>query len=215
MAYAAATLILGAGLLVGWVLDKAGSRSIGLEALWPLAVAAGQPGVAVVGKITAVSKCCWADPRAAAVVGDEVPLGRQYVLKSGQMEVTSSTGVRLTLKGPVVYRVVFESAGFLGYGELMVDAEKRRGTIPFVIVTPSAILSEYHQPCQFSVGVDKAGRMHSFCFRGSLATRLAGIGRAICEIPRFDASKNLEDRTAAGDKPAQLREEKKGRSPNS
>lgn len=185
------------------------------EGLRPPAVADGQRGAAVVGKITGLSKCCWADPRAAAVVGDEVPLGRQYALKSGQMEITYLAGTRITLSGPAVYQTAFENVGFLGYGELMVDAEKRRGTIPFMIVTPSVIVSEYHQPCQFSVSVDKEGRMRAFPIRGDFATRLIGIGRAICEIPRFDLPKLPQQGTVVVGKPAQQDQKKQGRSPNS
>ena len=214
LAYAAATLILGAGLLVGWVWDRTGSRSIAREGL-PPAVADGRPQAAVIGKITGLSNCCWTDPRAAAVVGDDVPLGRQYALKSGQLEITCSAGTRLTLKGPAVYLAVSEYFGSLGYGELMVDAQKRRGTIPFAIVTPSAVLSEYHGPCQFSVSVDREGRMRAFPLHGDFVTRLTGIGRAICEIPRFDAPKPLEETTAAGDMPAQQNQTKQRHIPNS
>jgi hypothetical protein len=215
LAYAAATLILGAGLLVGWVWDRTGSRSIAREGL-PPAVADGRPQAAVIGKITGLSNCCWTDPHAAAVVGDDVPKGREYRLKSGQLEITCSAGTRLTLKGPAVYLAVSEYFGSLGYGELMVDAENRRGTTPFFIVARSVILRASDDHSQFAVTVDARGHMSAYCLQGHVAMNPA-IGTVIRQVPRFDLPKLLEQGTVAGDKSARQGEEKekKGRFPNS
>ena len=53
----------------------------------------------IVGKITAMRDCRWitADP---VRVGDAVPDGRVFVMASGLLEISYSSGARVTLEGP-------------------------------------------------------------------------------------------------------------------
>ena len=54
----------------------------------------------LVGRITGMVDCRWADPTTKASDRDGVPLGRKYALASGFMEITYDTGAKVILQGP-------------------------------------------------------------------------------------------------------------------
>ena len=49
--------------------------------------------------------CRWADTKTAAAVDADVPLGQEYALASGLIEITYRTGARVILPGTCTYNV--------------------------------------------------------------------------------------------------------------
>ncbi len=84
-----------------------------------------QPEMPLVGRITGVADCQWANAAAAACERDGVHLGREYVLVSGFLEITYDSGTKLILQGPATYQVESRSGGFLSLGKLTARVEKR------------------------------------------------------------------------------------------
>ena len=65
---------------------------------------AAEATVPLVGRITGMVDCQWADPATEACERDSVPLGRKYALASGFMEITYDTGAKVILQGPALMR---------------------------------------------------------------------------------------------------------------
>ncbi len=82
------------------------------------------PTLKVVGKITGMVDCKWADPNTETFNGANVLLGRKYVLASGLMEITYDTGAKVILQGPVAYEVE-ANGGYLSLGKLTGKLEKK------------------------------------------------------------------------------------------
>ncbi len=82
------------------------------------------PTLKVVGKITGMDDCKWADPNTETFNGANVLLGRKYALASGLMEITYDTGAKVILQGPVTYEVE-SNGGYLAVGKLTGKLEKR------------------------------------------------------------------------------------------
>ena len=64
-----------------------------------------EPKMELVGRITGMVDCKWADESTVAFNGAHVPLGRKYALASGLMEITYDTRAKVILQGPVTYEV--------------------------------------------------------------------------------------------------------------
>ncbi len=127
--YGMATLILGIGLLIGWAwrisylpfenrefaarTDNGGQTSSATD----------EAGPSIVGRVTGMVDCRWADPQIFSRAG--VPLGQKYALESGLLEITYDTGAKVILQGPCVYEVESASGGFLSLGKLTARVEKR------------------------------------------------------------------------------------------
>ena len=120
MAYSIAFVLLGLGLLAGY------RFALRDPAAPPSAVAnrtAPEPGETPVvppiqtGKITAMKDCQWADPASAA---KEMRAGK-FALASGIVELTYNSGVKVSLKGPVLYASNVRNGGFLYFGSLTMD----------------------------------------------------------------------------------------------
>ena len=79
----------------------------------------------MVGRITGMVDCRWADPATEAFDRDDVPLGRKYALASGFMEITYNSGAKVILQGPATYEVESASGGFLSLGKLTARVEKK------------------------------------------------------------------------------------------
>jgi len=82
------------------------------------------PTLKVVGKITGMVDCKWADPQTETVNGANVLFGRKYALASGLMEITYHTGAKVILQGPVTYEVE-SNGGYLSVGKLTGKLEKK------------------------------------------------------------------------------------------
>jgi len=78
-----------------------------------------------VGRVTGVADVKWSDQQTATVMGANVPLGRQYALASGLLEITYRTGAKVILEGPASYVVESEAGGYLSVGKLTARLEKR------------------------------------------------------------------------------------------
>jgi len=83
------------------------------------------PTMDVVGKITGMADCKWADRQTETFNGANVLFGRKYALASGAMEITYDTGAKVILQGPVVYEVDSRDGGFLSIGKLTAKLEKK------------------------------------------------------------------------------------------
>ncbi len=128
--YAAAVLIVGLGLLIGWAYQVSTPRSDGrggAEAKLQPAPTEVHPRseMVSVGRITDMVECHWADPKTEPIGYAHVPLGHKYALASGLMEITYETGAKVILQGPCVYEVDSRAGGYLSLGRLTAKVGKR------------------------------------------------------------------------------------------
>jgi hypothetical protein len=177
LAYLVATLIFGIGLLIGSVVYVSHPTQVARDSS-PSAVA---PKIEFVGRITGMVGCKWTG---IAVDSPQVPLGRRYDLASGLMEITYNTGAKVILQGPVKYEVDV-NGGYLAVGKLTGKLEKEvaggRGLVagkseisnpesrppnPFVIRTPSAIVTDLGT--EFGVEVNQDGESMTHVFAGKV-----------------------------------------------
>jgi hypothetical protein len=107
-----------------------------------------EPEVVFVGRVTDMVECQWADPKNRTVNYAFVPLGRNYALASGLMEITYDTGVRVILQGPCTYRVESHAGGYLSQGRLTVRVEKRgvRGERERITANRQSTISNHQSP---------------------------------------------------------------------
>ena len=84
-----------------------------------------EPQMELVGRITGMVDCKWADPSTEALPGSDISLGRKYSLASGLMEIAYDTGARVILQGPVTYEVESAAGGYLSVGKLTARLEKK------------------------------------------------------------------------------------------
>ena len=158
------------------------------------------PTMEIVGKITGMVDCKWADPNTAAFNGANVRLGRKYALASGLMEITYNTGAKVILQGPVTYSVE-NNGGYLAIGKLTGKLEtKAEGGRPgtaaqrwsaegsalstpsnpqspisnaFVIRTPTVTVTDLGT--EFGVEVRKDGQGHVRVFQGRVVIQTRGL----------------------------------------
>ena len=126
LAYLIATVIFGIGLLVGALVHV--SQPVQMARELPPATAdklASEPKIEVVGRITGMANCKWADSATEAINGAQVPCGRTFGLSSGLMEITYDTGAKVILQGPVTYEVESAEGGYLSLGRMTAKVEKK------------------------------------------------------------------------------------------
>ncbi len=128
--YAAAVIIVGVGLLIGWAYQVSIPRSDHRESAEAVARPAPadartQPETVFVGRVTDMVECRWADPKTATIDYAYVPLGRTYALASGLMEITYDTGGKVILEGPCVYEVESRAGGYFSFGRLTARVGER------------------------------------------------------------------------------------------
>jgi hypothetical protein len=123
--YTFALLVLAVGMLAAWRWTPPNGAVCDVTIAVPLGFAATGPGtvpgerqVPLIGRITRVNNCQWADPSTAGKVGDAVPLGRRFALTAGLLEITYNTGATVVLYGPVMYEAESVRGGFLALGRL-------------------------------------------------------------------------------------------------
>jgi hypothetical protein len=128
--YAAAVVIVGIGLLIGWAYqvsiprpDHRASAQVASQSK-PTDLR-GEPKLVFVGRVTDMVECQWADPKTGTAHYACVPLGRKFALASGLLEITYDSGAKVILQGPCTYRVESRAGGYLSQGRLTVRAQKR------------------------------------------------------------------------------------------
>jgi hypothetical protein len=131
--YAAAVVIVGIGLLIGWAYQVSTPHSDHRESVRvapqhkPADVGT-EPDMVFVGRVTDMVECQWADQTMGTVDYAYVPLHRKYALASGLMEITYDSGAKVILQGPCVYEVESGAGGYLSRGRLTARVEKRGET---------------------------------------------------------------------------------------
>ena len=140
--------------------------------------------IEIVGKITGMVDCKWADINTSTERGNSVLLGRKYTIASGLLEITYNTGAKVILQGPVTYEVE-SNGGYLAVGKLTGKLEKKEERVassnsqslipdPFVIRTPTAVVTDLGT--EFGVKVTKEGTTTSHVFRGSIRLQAVSGG---------------------------------------
>lgn len=206
--YLAATVLVGIGLLLGSLvqvsppvltarqsdrssLHRASGRSSGTE---------------FVGRITGLVACRFekgagvsrvqgsgVGKTAEPALGAFVPLGCEYLLASGLMEITYDGGAKVVLQGPCNYEVKSENSGFLSVGKLRARVEtkgegrgrKAEGSgglksalrllpSPFVVNTPTVTVTDLGT--EFGVEVAEDGECEVHVLEGVVEAQLLGSG---------------------------------------
>jgi hypothetical protein len=195
--YAVAAVTVAIGLLIGWAYQVSVSeQQIAAEVRGqptPTTVAP-TPGTVVVGQITGMFDCQFADSATVAMHAG-VPLGRRYALAAGLMEISYDSGARVILQGPCVYEVVSKTGGYLALGRVTATVEKsaegerrkaeaRASDKPspvfplpssvFSVRTPTAIITDLGT--EFGVEVDESGASQAHVFRGKVEIRVVDGG---------------------------------------
>jgi hypothetical protein len=130
--YGMSAVIVVIGLLIGWgwrVSYDQGQRTAGHAARRPHDLVGPATKAPVVGRITGVADCLWADETTRAADRDLVPLGRTYAIQSGFLEITYNTGARVILQGPATFEIESASSGFLSLGRLAARVESRESRV--------------------------------------------------------------------------------------
>ena len=209
VAYLVATVIFGIGVLIGSLVHVSLPAQVAKQSSVPSRVDA-EPKTELVGQITGMVNCQWADRATEASNCARVPLGRKYALASGLMEITYDTGAKVILQGPVTYEME-ANGGYLSVGKLTgkLDTERGgRGTgeesslhpssfilHPFVIRTPTAVVTDLGT--EFGVEVNKQGVTTSHVFRGSVrlvVDTCDGKTREVAQVLHENESARVENR---------------------
>ena len=189
LAYLVGTVIVAIGLLIGSLIPVSQPVQVAAHSALPSRLIP-EPEEELVGRITGMVDCKWADPSKAPVGYDFVSLGRQFKLKSGLMEITYATGAKLILQGPVTYEVESKDGGYLAVGKLTAcvgkkgsviggqqsEAGNRKPEIPhplFFVRTPIAVATDLGT--EFGVEVSKEGHTTTHVFRGSVQLQRTGV----------------------------------------
>jgi hypothetical protein len=126
--YGMSAAIVGIGLLIGWAWRISRDQQVadGKSARPPAATAvAAKAAAPFVGQITGIVDCRWADPRTKVSERDYVPLGSEYAILSGFIEITYDGGAKVILQGPATFEIDSARGGFLSLGKLTARVESR------------------------------------------------------------------------------------------
>jgi hypothetical protein len=180
--YLTAAVIVGVGMLIAGAWRLSESPQVVRHSSRPVteqrSLSLQMPDPTIVGRITGMVDCKWADTDTKAFNGAHVPLGRRYALVSGLMEITYDTGAKVILQGPVTYEVKSAAGGYLSVGKLAAKLAKRAegggrkadsplspfSTPLFSVWTPTAIVTDLGT--EFGVEVSQEGQTTSHVFRG-------------------------------------------------
>ncbi len=124
VSYMFAAVLLTAGAFAGFLAFGVGGREAArnVQSLPRPAPVSDAQQAPVVGYVTNVPGCRWADQGPAATLGSPVLLGRTFALASGALEITYNTGERITLRGPATFEARWFNGGFLSQGKLSAQA---------------------------------------------------------------------------------------------
>lgn len=186
--YLAAVVIVGIGLLIGWMCQvsiPSGSQDVARQS-GPSNVRR-ESEVVFVGRISGMTDCQWVDTKTEPFNGARVPLGRKYALAAGVMEITYDTGARVIIEGPCTYEAESTTGGYLSVGKLTARVEGKgqsgrgrpeKSETPgssgksqvaqssplFSVRTPTAIVTDLGT--EFGVECEKTGATRSTVFSG-------------------------------------------------
>lgn len=193
--YLVAALIVGVGLLIGWVYHVPNPRAAGpaLAKVAPPPAPGTLPSpraIVVVGRVTATADCRWVDPKMRVAPYSYVPLDAKYMLVSGLLEITYDSGAKVIVQGPCIYQVDSRVGGYLSQGRLTARVEKRGETAIvaanqqlatgdprsssrfFTVRTPTAKVVDLGT--QFCVEVDSAGVSMAHVCQGKVEVLAVG-----------------------------------------
>ena len=197
--YSLAVFIVGIGLLIGWACQMPLNQEVAVNGQRPSAslVPASERDAILVGRVTGMVDCQWADPKTGTVLHANVPLGRKYALASGLLKITYDTGARVILQGPCTYQVESRTGGYLSLGRLTVKAggrgesernptnqTTRNDASPlsptphplFSVRTPTAMVTDLGT--EFGVEVDKSGVSRAHVYEGKVELRAVDGGHS-------------------------------------
>ena len=160
-------LARGAGILAAWAWDAPQTQQVAylaerLSGPARRAVTA----MPVVGKITAMVNCRWADANNTVEVGADVNVRRMFVLESGMLEITYDSGEKVILQGPASFSADSGNGGLLLCGKLTVRKKKPTDRPLFSSIPRLPVIEQ--GDCQFGMDVDRAGRSHVYVLRGKV-----------------------------------------------
>ena len=204
-----ATVILAVMLLGAWLYKISIPEPPAVERSRSIATL-DTPLPAIVGHVTGMHECRWADADTETFLGAPVRLDSKYSLDAGLLEITYSTGARVILEGRCEYAVESRVGGYLGVGKLIARVEAKGGesgnrgvgesgsrenrsgdsTPPaplFAIRTPSAVVTDLGTKFGVIVGDD-----------GDTATHVIE-GRVELRVLDDDRPENQAIRIAAGE----------------
>ncbi len=184
-----ATVLTSLGLWAASMVYVSGPEKIAKDSPALPSKATVDPTLKVVGKITGMVDCKWADPQTETFYGANVLFGRKYALASGLMEITYHTGAKVILQGPVTYEVE-SNGGYLSVGKLTGKLEKKMAggqwsvasetnpkspiPNPFAIHTPTATVTDLGT--EFGVEVGQDGTTDTLVFHGTVKLQPFAVG---------------------------------------
>jgi hypothetical protein len=131
--YAAATVIVGIGILIAWMCHVSEPQSNRLNVAanrrlptvrQPSAPQDRDREVVSVARVTDMVECTWTDAKQAPSI-QRILLGDKFALASGLMEITYDTGAKVILQGPCSYTAESKTGGYLARGKLIARVEKK------------------------------------------------------------------------------------------
>ncbi len=167
-----ATVLTSLGLWAASMVYVSGPDEIARDSSSLPSKATFDPTLKVVGKITGMVDCKWADPKTETFNGANVLLGRKYALASGLMEITYDTGAKVILQGPVTYEIDSATGGYLSDGKLTARLQKDLVSYPqsrvskplFVVRTRTASVTDLGT--EFGVRVSDQDLTQVYVFAG-------------------------------------------------
>jgi hypothetical protein len=184
-AYAAASLILAISVLIARTWDESARRAVVRNGPRPTpSLARLAPDQdAVVGRITALADCRWADPATAAENLETFGAGRKFALASGLLKISYRVGAIVVLQGPACYEADSVAGGTLKFGKLTVNLSKDPsafmpvvplGVPPFSVRTPTALVNVASRPGSLGLEVERSGVSCTHVFWGAVTLDVAG-----------------------------------------
>ena len=188
--YMVATVVLCVMLLGFWAYKITHVAEVAEGKGKPSIDSPADPRFEFVGHVTGMMDCVWNEGSAGTMVGASVPLGREYSLTSGLIELTYVSGAKVILEGPCTYRADSDAGGYLAIGKLTARVEKKAASakpraanhnssslIPhpsslFFITTPTAVVTDLGT--EFGVIVDKNGNTDTHVLEGIVKVNISG-----------------------------------------
>jgi hypothetical protein len=136
---------------------------------------------AIVGRVTGLADCKWAEPASATQLASSVCAGRKFALAAGFLEITYDSGAKVILEGPCAYRFAALNGGFLEVGKLTVRTARPPASA-FVISTPTAVVADIDGETGVEVGKSGATLSHVYRGRANMRVPVAGLGATATAI---------------------------------
>ena len=236
-AYLIATVIFVFGLTIAAVTQISTPASIAVqsEGLRSETLRANTPAKnQVVGRITGMVECVWANSRQENLkagirnLKSPIALGDRFRIQSGWLEITYDTGAKVILQGPVTYEVESASGGYLAVGKLTARLEKGNRKLPSPAcgrggggegglnqndgLHSAASLFAVRTPTavvtdlgtEFGIEVSKDGVTRSHVFRGVVEVKTISLNGKPQETVRLTADESVQVERVRADQPAKI-----------